>query len=162
MGTLSLMASGKEPDVVGLAKDVARYVQRRIADLGWSYDYVARAIGMSKGYTAKRVIGDAAFTLRDFEMLARMFDLEPEELLARVQLPEAADYGGRMVPRYEVISRKGEKVVNRVEDAEPTAIGGEVIHGRFGRDVGTPAQNLAEVASPIKDDADETDDNYDA
>lgn len=162
MGTLSHMASGKEPDVVGLAKDVARYVQRRIVDLGWSYDYVARAIGMSKGYTAKRVVGEASFTLRDFEMLASMFGLEPEELLARVQLPEAADYPGRMVPRYEVVSRRGEKVVQRVEDAEASALDGEVIQGRFGRNVGTPAQNLAEVASPIKDDADETDENYDA
>lgn len=162
MGTLPLMASGKEPDVVGLAADVALYVQRRIVDLGWSYDYVARAIGMSKGYVGKRIIGGAAFTLRDFEMLAQMFGLEPEELLARVQLPEAAEYPGRLVPRYEVVSRRGEKLVHRVEDAGPPTLEGEVIQGRFGRNVGTPAQNLAEVASPIKDDADETDENYDA
>lgn len=137
MGTLVLMASGKAPDVVGLAQDFARYVQRRIVDLGWSYDYVARAIGMSKGYTAKRVTGAAAFTLRDFEMIARMFDLEPEELLARVQLPEASDYEGRLVPHYEVISRRGEKVVHRVEDADPAILDGNIIRGRFGADVGT-------------------------
>ncbi|MCC4250219.1 helix-turn-helix domain-containing protein [Microbacterium testaceum] len=135
------MASGKEPDVVGLAQDVARYVQRRIVDLGWSYDHVARAIGMSKGYTAKRVTGAAAFTLRDFEMLARMFDLEPEELLARVQLPEASDYEGRLVPRYEVLSRRGEKVVYRTEDADPTTIDGNIIRGRFGSDVGAPTED---------------------
>ena len=155
------MASGKEPDVVGLAKDTARYVQRRIADLGMSYDYVARAIGMSKGYTAKRITGEAAFTLRDFEMIAKMFDLEPEELLARVQLPEAGDYEGRLIPHYEVVSRKGEKTVHRVQDADPTPMGGILIEGRFGRDVGTRAQDALEVASPIKDD-DRADDDYDA
>lgn len=143
------MASGKEPEVVGLAQDVARYVQRRIVDLGWSYDHVARAIGMSKGYTAKRVTGTAAFTLRDFEMLARMFDLEPEELLARVQLPEAGDYEGRMVPHYEVISRRGEKIIHRTEDADPTALDGNIIRGRFGSNVGAPAEDdLDAVARP--------------
>lgn len=155
------MASGKEPDVVGLAKDTARYVQRRIADLGMSYDYVARAIGMSKGYTAKRITGDAAFTLRDFEMIAHMFELEPEELLARVQLPEAGDYEGRLVPRYEVTSRKGEKTIHRVQDADPASNSGNLIQGRFGRDVVPPAQDEREVASPIEDN-DRTDDDYDA
>lgn len=145
------MASGKEPDVVGLAQDVARYVQRRIVDLGWSYDYVARAIGMSKGYTSKRITGAAAFTLRDFEMIARMFDLEPEELLVRVQLPEASDYSGRLVPRYEVVSRRGEKIVHRVEDADPATLDGNVIRGRFGANVGTPAQDDLDAVARTTD-----------
>ncbi|OYC97238.1 helix-turn-helix domain-containing protein [Microbacterium sp. Yaish 1] len=156
------MAAGTQGEATGLALDVARYVQRQAAHRGLSYDDVARAIGMSKTYTQKRLLGQLAFTLRDFEMLAGLFGLDPDELLARVQLPEAADYDGRLVPRYEVVSRKGEKVVRRVSDADPGMAGDNVIEGRFGRNVGDTTKDLAEVASPIAHNNDETDDNFDA
>lgn len=143
------MASGKQPEAIGLAKDVARYVQRRIVDLDLSYDDVAKAIQMSKTYTAKRITGEMVFTLRDFELLAAMFELEPEELLARIQLPEASEYEGRLVPRYEVISRRGEKSVYRVQDADPEGLDRNIIRGRFGADVGTPTEDdLDAVARP--------------
>lgn len=161
-GYADRMAAGSQGEATGLAQDVARYVQRQIVERGLSYDDVAQAIGMSKTYTAKRITGTLVFTLRDFELLAEMFDLDPEELLARVQLPEAAEFEGRLVPRYEVVSRKGERVLRRVADADPVMGDDNVIEGRFGRNVGATTKDLAEVASPIAHNDEETDDSYDA
>lgn len=126
------MPSGTQGEASGLAADFAAYVRREMRDRKWSIAQVAEGIGMSKSYTDVRINGERGFTVRDFEMFARMVDLEPEELLVRVQLPAAAGYPGRLVPTYEVTTTKGDVVVRRVEDADPPMPDDNVVRGRFG------------------------------
>jgi hypothetical protein len=138
------MASGTQGEAEGLAKDFAAYVRKVMHERKWSIDTVASGIDMSKSYTAKRVDGRLGFTIRDFELFAQMIDLEPEELLVRVQLPAAANYDGRLVPAYEVTTTKGDAQVRRVIDADPPAAD-NIVHGRFG--VRGSTEDLREVAN---------------
>ena len=152
------MASGTQGEAEGLAKDFAAYVRKVMHERKWSYDYVAAGIGISKSYTAKRIDGTLGFTIRDFELFARMLNIEPEELLIRVQLPAASDYEGRLVPSYEVTTRKGAVQVRRVIDADPPA--SNVVHGRFGGRVGGSTEDLQEVAADTDVPHEEDQDDY--
>jgi hypothetical protein len=138
------MPSGTQGEAAGLAKDFAAYVRQAMHDRKWSIAQVAAGIGMSKSYTDVRINGERGFTIRDFELFAKMVGLEPEELLVRVQLPAAADYDGRLVPAYEVTTTKGDAQVRRVIDADPP-LRDNIVHGRFG--VRGSTEDLREVAN---------------
>ncbi|WP_431800384.1 hypothetical protein [Microbacterium kunmingense] len=126
------MPSGTQGEASGLAADFAAYVRKEMHDRKWSIAQVAAGIGMSKSYTDVRINGERGFTVRDFEAFARMVDLEPEELLVRVQLPAAAGYQGRLVPSYEVTTTKGDVLVRRIEDADPPMRDDNIVRGKFG------------------------------
>lgn len=155
------MASGAQEPATGLAKEFADYVRRQQHAHGWSLDDIATGIGMSKTYTTKRVSGLMQFTVKDFEQFANFIGTDPQELLARVRLPEAADYDGRLVPGYEVVSTARGKRVYLVEEATPTRRGDDnVTIGRFGADVRPDREDLGEVAGETDVDHSEDHDDY--
>jgi hypothetical protein len=136
------MASGAQGRADGLAKAFADYVRNS----GFTHDEVAKGIGMSKTYTTKRINGEGQFTVKDFEHFATMVGLDPQELLARVRLPDAAQFEGRLIPTYEVVATAGGKTVYLLEESDPKPRPANVIEGRFG--VGTPGEDEPNVKQP--------------
>ncbi|MFL2002269.1 helix-turn-helix domain-containing protein [Microbacterium sp. A1-JK] len=140
------MASGAQGRAEGLAKHFADFVRRG----GLTHDEIAKGIGMSKTYTSKRINGEGQFTLKDFERYAVLLGLEPQELLARVRLPEALEYDGRLVPEFEVVSGPSGRTVylTRGVDPAPRPVG-NVIEGRFG--VGPSIEDEPGIQQPPAD-----------
>lgn len=125
------MPTGKQGAPTGLAKQFADYLRERMAQKNWTIQYVADATGMSKNYIATRLREEAIFNLRDFQRVAEMLGLEPDELMVRVRFPAAATYDGKLVPKYgKTVDQSGEKFY-RTEDADPP-LRSNVITGPFG------------------------------
>lgn len=157
------MSSGKQGPPTGLAKQFAEFVQRKMAEEKWSYDYLAENMSMSRNYLYTRVAQQSVFTLRDFEDFAKFIGLDPAELLVRVRLPLVKDFEGRLVPAYGVTGDDTGVHIYRTVDADPPlrAKGGELIEGRFG--VGGATEDLREVAfETVHEHSEDTDDKYDA
>lgn len=153
------MPKGKQGAPEGLAKAFVAFVRTCATENGWSLETLAGFIGKSKGYVAPRMRGEAIFTVQDFENFANAIQMDPQELLARVQFPPAAHYEGRLIPRYGIEAGTNGMTIYRAEDADPQprASPDNVVHGRFG--VGGPLEDL-EVAAETNIDHDEDTDDY--
>lgn len=103
----------------GLAKQFTDYLRDRIAENGWTLDYLQSMTGLSRNYISIRMQEKNTFTVKDFETFAKLLRLDPQELLARVQFPLAHDYEGRLVPRYGVTVDSNGMEIYRTEDADP-------------------------------------------
>lgn len=87
---------------------------------GMSIDALAKVSGMSTNYLATRLRGERVLNLRDFEAIADSFEIDPQEMLARVQFEPARSYRGRLVPLYGVtVSQTQGMEIFRTEDAAP-------------------------------------------
>lgn len=113
------MPSGTQGPAEGLAKKFAEYVQHEMSARGWSFDDLAERMSMSRSYLYDRVSKNKIFTVRDFEEFAGVVDLEPQELLARIQTPFVRMYEGRLVPKYGVIGDENGMHIYRSVDADP-------------------------------------------
>lgn len=87
---------------------------------GMSIDALAKISGMSTNYLATRLRGERVLNLRDFEAIGNAFEIDPQEMLARVQFEPARSYRGRLVPLYGVtVSQADGMEIFRTEDAVP-------------------------------------------
>lgn len=156
------MPTGSQGPATGLAKTFAKYVQQQMTARAWSFDDLASKMSMSRSYLYDRVSGKKIFTVRDFEEFAHVVDLEPQELLARVQTPFTGSYDGRMVPKYGVISDETGINVYRSIDADPPLRDlSNVIQGSFGVG-GAVDDEVKEVAGEDAADHEKDEDDYDS
>lgn len=156
------MPSGTQGPAEGLAKKFAEYVQHEMSARGWSFDDLAERMSMSRSYLYDRVSKNKIFTVRDFEEFAGVIDLEPQELLARVQAPFGRGYEGRLVPKYGFIGDENGIHIYRSVDADPPLRdASNVITADFGVR-GADEDELDEVAGEGQVDHEEDQDNYDS
>lgn len=154
------MPSGTQGPADGLAKKFAEYVQQEMSARGWSYDDLAARMSMSRSYLYDRVSKNKIFTVRDFEEFAGVVDLEPQELLARVQMPFGRMYEGRLVPKYGVIGdENGMHIYRSVDAGPPLRDASNVITANFGVR-GVNEDELGEVAGEGQVDHEEDEDDY--
>lgn len=120
MGTITHMATGSQGRATGLALRFAEYVRMELVRRGMSIEALAKMTGMSTNYLATRLRGERVLNLKDFEAIADAFEIDPQEMLARVEFVPARDYRGRLVPLYgATISQKQGVEIFRTEDAVP-------------------------------------------
>lgn len=106
------MPTGKQQPAVGLALDVARFVNYELAKRRMSHAQLAKLIDRSANYTSERVRGDKVFNLQDLDRLSGVFGLVPEELILRARNEHLAGYEGALIPRFGMVmsTRKGLEV----------------------------------------------------
>ena len=156
------MPSGKQGSPEGLAKEFVEYVRARVSENKWTLDDLSELFGMSRNYIATRLRGQGLFNLKDFEAFAKAVDMEPQELLLRVQLPAAHGYPGRLVPSYEVVSTSEGAEVYLTEKAGPGPRPNPIVRGRFPVGASGEDEELAEASGESTIDHDEDTADYDA
>ena len=120
MGTITHMATKAQGNASGLALRFVEYIREELARRNMTIEALAKATGTSTNYLATRLRGERILNLKDFESIAVAFELDPQEMLARIEFEPARSYRGRLVPIYgATISQKQGIEIYRTDDAIP-------------------------------------------